>query len=141
LGVNIVKKIVFLFLILGVVFSGVVFAADSYVVQSVAGKVEKEISPGKWEAVSPGSSLSAATVLNTGLNSSLVVKNGDKTVTIKAMQKGTVESLAAAGSSGGVRIGGRISVSNTAVNARGTSNTSTASTRASEAAGDYEWVE
>jgi hypothetical protein len=135
------RKIVFLVLILGLAFSGIAFAADSYVVQSVTGKVEKEVSPGKWEAVSVGSNLSAAIMLNTGLNSSLVVKNGDKTVTIKAMQKGTVESLAAAGSSGSVKIGGRISVSNTAVNARGTSNTSTASTRASEAVGEYEWVE
>jgi hypothetical protein len=129
-------------MILGVVFAGLVFAADPYVVQSVSGKVEREVSPGKWEAVGAGASLTAATVINTGLNSSMVLKNGDKTITIRAMQKGTVENLAAAGSTGGVRIGGRVSSSDTAVSARGTSNTSTASTRASEAAAaDVEWVD
>jgi hypothetical protein len=130
-----------LILIIGFVFSGIVFAADAYVVQSVTGKVEKEVSPGKWEAVRAGSTLSAATVLNTGLNSSMVVKTGNKIVTIKAMQKGTVESLAAVSSSSGVRIGGKISSSNTAISARDTSNTSTASTRASEIAKDQEWIE
>ncbi|MDR1318856.1 MAG: hypothetical protein LBJ90_04455 [Treponema sp.] len=134
------KKFV-LFLIIGLMFSGILFAADGFVVQSVTGKVEKEVSPGKWEAVREGSTLSAATVLNTGLNSNLVVKNGEKLITIKAMQKGTLESLAAVNSSSGIRIGGRISSSTTAVNARGTSNTSTASTRASEAVNEQEWVE
>ncbi|MDR1240226.1 MAG: hypothetical protein LBK27_08925 [Treponema sp.] len=135
------KQKIGMVLVLGVVFSGMVFAADPYVVQSVAGKVEREVSPGKWEPVAVGASLTAATVINTGLNSTLVLKNGDKTVTIRAMQKGTVENLAAAGSASGVRIGGKISSSNTAVNARGTSNTSTASTRASEAVADVEWAE
>jgi hypothetical protein len=134
------KKLAFI-LIIGFVFSGVIFAADRYIVQSVTGKVEKEVSPGRWEAVSEGSGLSAATMLNTGLNSSMVVKDGDKVITIRAMQKGTLESLAAANSSSGVRIGGRISSSTTAVSARGTSNTSTASTRASEAVSAQEWAE
>jgi hypothetical protein len=135
------QKIVMV-LILGVIFSGLAFAADAYVVQSVTGKVEREVSPGKWEAVSEGTSLTAAAVINTGLNSTMVLKNGNTTVTIRAMQKGTVENLAAAGTSSGVRIGGKVSSSNTAVSARGTSNTSTASTRASEAASsDMEWAE
>jgi hypothetical protein len=134
------KKAILIALILGFVFTGIVFAADSYVVQSVTGKVEREVSPGKWEAIRAGANLSAATVLNTGLNSTLVLKDGAKTITIKAMQKGTVENLALA-AAGGVKIGGKISVSNTAVNSRGTSNVSTASTRASEASNDLEWAE
>jgi hypothetical protein len=121
-------------LALGLVFSGPLFAGDSYTVQSVTGKVEREVAPGKWEAVKESAVLTGATVINTGLNASLVLKEGAKTITIRAMQKGTVENLAAAGSSGGVRIGGKIFSSNTAISARGTSNTSTASTRASEAA-------
>jgi hypothetical protein len=136
------KQKMIMILVLGVICSGLVFAAEPYVVQSVTGKVEREVSPGKWEAVSAGTSLTAATVINTGLNSTLVLKNGSNTVTIRAMQKGTVENLAAAGTSSGVRIGGKISSSNTAVSARGTSNTSTASTRASEAAAsEVEWEE
>jgi hypothetical protein len=129
-------------LILGVVFSAIAFAVEPYVVQSVTGKVEREVFPGKWEPVTVGASLTAATVINTGLNSTLVLKNGDKTITIRAMQKGTVENLAATGASGGVRIGGKISSSKTAISARGTSNTATASTRANEvAAPDVEWEE
>jgi hypothetical protein len=103
--------------------------------------VEREVSPGQWEAVQEGLSLTAATVINTGLNSTLSLKTGDKTVTIKAMQKGTVENLAAAGSSTGVRISGKISSSSLAIRARDTSNTSTASTRASEMVSDPEWTE
>jgi hypothetical protein len=136
------KQKLIMILVLGVIFTGLVFAVDPYEVQSVTGRVEREVSPGQWEAVSAGTSLTAATVINTGLNSTLVLKNGANTVTIKAMQRGTVESLAVTGSSSGIRIGGKVSSTSTAVSARGISNTSTASTRASEAAAsDMEWEE
>jgi hypothetical protein len=127
--------------LLGLIFSAAVFAADAYTVQSVAGKVEREVSPGKWEAVTVGTSLTGATVINTGINSTLVLKSGSRSVTVPAMKKGTVETLAAAGSGAGVRIGGKVSGNDTAVSARGTVSTSTASTRASEAAEDLEWAE
>jgi hypothetical protein len=136
------KRKILMILVLGAVGAGMVFAADPYVVQSVIGKVEREVSPGQWKAVPVGASLTAATVINTGLNSILVLKSGDKTITIKAMQKGTVENLAAAGSSSGIRIGGKISSSNTALRVRDTTNTSTASTRASEmTVNDPEWTD
>jgi hypothetical protein len=136
------KKVVFWVLVLGVLLSAFVFAADSYTVKSVTGKVEREVSPGKWEAVTEGAQLSAAVVINTGLNSGLILNDGSKDITIKAMQKGTVETLAKADAAGGgIRIGGKVSSTNTASTARGTSNISTASTRASDAAEDYEWTE
>jgi hypothetical protein len=136
------KRILLIAITLGLVFGGFVFAADGYEVQQVDGKVEREASPGKWEAVAAGAVLTPATVINTGLNSTLVLKSGEKTFTIKAMQKGTVENLTSAGASGsGIRIGGKVSDSNTTTTARGTSNISTASTRASDAAEDLEWVE
>jgi hypothetical protein len=135
-----VKKICVV-LLLGLVFSAVVFAADSYVVQSVTGKVEREVSPGKWEAVTAGTALTGATVINTGINSTLVLKTGDRTVTVPAMKKGAIETVAAAGGNAGIRIGGKVSDGGAAVTARGTVSTSTASTRASEAAGDLEWAE
>jgi hypothetical protein len=134
------KKIIVLALILGVVLAGLAFA-DGYVVQSVTGKVEREVAPGKWEAVTQGMTLSAATVINTSLNAQLELAEGGKTITIKAMQKGTVESLAGGTSASGVRISGRVTESRTGVSARGTSNISTASTRASDAAGDLEFEE
>jgi hypothetical protein len=128
-------------LLFGLVFSVMVFAADTYTVQSVAGKVEREVSPGKWEAVTAGATLTGATVINTGINSVLVIKNGSQSVTVPAMKKGTIETLASAGGGAGIRIGGKVSGSDTAVSARGTISTSTASTRASDAAEDLEWAE
>jgi hypothetical protein len=70
-----------------------------------------------------------------------VLKSGDKLITIRAMKKGTVETLASETASGGVRIGGKITTSKVETSARGTSNTSTASVRASEAASDLDWAE
>jgi hypothetical protein len=136
------NKILLISITLGLILAGFVFAVDEYEVQRVTGKVEREVSPGRWEAVAVGAVLTPATVINTGLNSTLVLKTGEQTLTVKAMQKGTVENLTSAGaSSAGVRIGGRVSDSNTATTARGTSNISTASTRASDAADDLDWVE
>jgi hypothetical protein len=80
------KRILIIAITLGLVLGGFVFAADGYEVQQVDGKVEREASPGKWEAVAAGAVLTPATVVNTGLNSTLVLKSGGKTFTIKAMQ-------------------------------------------------------
>ncbi|MDR1288484.1 MAG: hypothetical protein LBK08_12825 [Treponema sp.] len=133
-------KKLFVFLFLALVIGGMAFA-DGYTVQGVTGKVEREVSPGKWEAVKAGSVLSASAVINTGLNSSLVLKDGDRVVTIRAMQKGAVEALIRSNVAAGVRIGGTVSESNTAAGVRSTSNVSTASTRASDAAEDIDWAE
>jgi hypothetical protein len=103
--------------------------------------VEREVSPGKWEAVTEGMTLSPATVINTNLNAQLVLDEGGKTVVIKAMQKGALGTLAGGASASGVRISGRVTESRTDTAARGTSNISTASTRASDAAADMEWAE
>ena len=126
------KKKVFLVVLFGLLMGGMIFAADMYTVQSVNGKVEKQVSasPEKWEEVTVGSSLSSATVLNTGISGNLVVQLNDKTISIKAMQKGTLESLAAANDISRVKIGGKISSSNIAATSRAASGTSTASTRA-----------
>jgi hypothetical protein len=134
------KKGIFWVFLLGIVFAGLVFA-DGYTVETVTGKVEREVSPGKWEAVTPGMALSPATVINTSLNAQLVLNTGAKSVTIKAMQKGTIQSLIGGASNSGVKISGKVSETKIDVSSRGTSNISTASTRASDAAGDVEWAE
>jgi D-serine deaminase-like pyridoxal phosphate-dependent protein len=136
------KKLIFMVIILGLV-TGAVFAADGYAVDSVRGRVEKEVSPGKWEAVSPGSMVFANTVINVGLNSRLVIKEGTKAVTIDTMGKNTVQNLisAASGGAGGVKIAGKAVNTQTGTVSQSTSNISTASTRASDAAGDQEWAE
>ena len=48
-------------------------ATGTYVVESVTGNVTYESAPGKFDKVKVGQELSASTVLNTGLNSSVVV--------------------------------------------------------------------
>lgn len=141
------KKLVVLALAFVALFSTVSFAAESgsdYIVQSVTGKVEREVSAGKWEAVTVGMKLAPSTVVNTGLNSGLVVKSGEKTLTIKAMQKGTLEKLVAAlgVQASGIKLGAKVTeTSVTADSGQARSNVSTASTRASEATEELEWVD
>jgi hypothetical protein len=136
------KKLILAVLILGFI-SGLAFAADSFTVDSVRGRVEKEVSPGKWEAVTPGSTVFSNTVLNIGLNSRLVIKNGAKNITIDAMGKNTVQNLVSAASSGtgGIKIAGKVVNTQAGTVTQSTSNISTASTRASEAAADADWAE
>jgi hypothetical protein len=119
--------------------------AQDAIVQKVTGRVEFEASPGKWEVVKVGQKLAPTAVINTKLNASLVLKIGDKLVTIKAMQKGTVAKLSsdklAAGDTGAIKAG-EVKQSSIAVNdTAGNSNISTASTRAAEVTNDTEWVE
>ena len=117
-----------------------VFADSSYKVEKVTGKVTYEVN-GTWKNVTVGQELPSGTNINTALNSSLVVNNGTSSATIKAMQKGTIDKLAAAGASkGGLKkasvnskIAGKADASKSGV--------STASSRASEAKSDLEWDE
>ena len=141
------KKLLMILLAAGMISGLALFAeaaSGEYIVQSVTGKVEREVSAGAWEPVTRGMKLSPATVVNTGLNSNLVLKADGKAVTIKAMQKGTVEKLISgmdkAGS--GIKLGSRVIKSDAAEDSGpGRTNISTASTRASDATGDIEWEE
>lgn len=134
------KKTIILALLLGFIATGLVFAADSYIVQTANDKVKKEVSPGKWEVVTKGSTLSPATVLDIGIGGKLEVKLDDKVFSIKAMNKGTLENLISASNAGGIKIGGKITSSDIATSSRAASGTNSASTRASSAA-DVEWAE
>ena len=135
------KKLFSLFLALFV--GTMLFAATgTYVVESVTGNVTYELS-GKTVKVEPGMELSAATVLNTGLNSSVVVKFEGKSVTIKAKQKGSVESLfaLASPSKGGLKKQ-NIAKADAVDSADGKrEGVATASSRASEAKEDFTWDE
>ncbi len=126
--------------VLMVLFAAVfAFADGSYVVKSVKGKVQYEAAPGKMENVKVGQTLSASTLVNTGVNSTLVLTLGDKELTVKPMQKGTVEKVAA-GAVAGLKKGGAAKstdVGDAASNNK--SAVSTASSRASEAKEDYDW--
>lgn len=142
------KKILLLALVLSAItVPATLFAqtaAQEYTVQTVTGIVTQEVSAGKWEAVTAGKKLAPSAVINTGLNSTLILKGGDSTVTIRAMQKGTVASLVSASAAGttGIKLGATITESKVNTdNAQGRTNISTASTRASDATEDVEWVE
>ena len=116
------------------------FAAGSYKVERVTGKVTYEAN-GEWKAVAVGQELAAGTNINTALNSSLVVSDGSSSATIKAMQKGSIESLASATVSKGLKKA-TLSKNNVAKKADGSqSGVATASSRASEAKKDLEWDE
>ena len=136
------KKLFTLFLAL---FVGTMLyaAAGTYVVESVTGNVTYEVSPGKFEKVKVGQELSASTVLKTGLNSSAVVNFDGKSITIKAKQSGTIESLyiAAAPAKGGLKKQS-IAKNDAVDDADGKSKgVATASARASEAKEDFTWDE
>ena len=118
--------------------------AAGYKVESFTGKVTYESAPGKWTAVEAGQELSASTVIQTSVNSTLVLSNDSAKINIKAMQKGTIESLAAVASSGnsGIKKGSSLKSSAVAADSGKTSKSVvTASSRASEAKEDYEWDE
>lgn len=134
-----------LLVVLMALIGATVFAAglDSYKVESVTGKVQYEATPGTWKNVAVGQELSASTVINTSLNSSVDLVINGKKVTIKAMQKGTVESLSAVASTsaGGIK---KTTLSSSSVGAdvEGTAKSVvTASSRASEAKADIDWDE
>jgi len=119
-------------------------AKSDYLVDKVVGKVEREVSPGKWETVVGAMKLDPKSVVNVGLNSSLVIKVGERIVTVKAMQKGTVEQLTSVSVAAKptIKIGAKASTTTADSSAvKGRTNISTASTRASDATKDIEWEE
>ena len=111
---------------------------EEYVVKSVKGKVQYEAAPGKMEDVKVGQKLSSSTNINTGVNSTLILILDDKELTVKPMQKGTIEKVAGNNVAGLKKSGTvkTIDVGNTVDNK---SAVSTASSRASEAKEDYDW--
>ncbi|MCL2067872.1 MAG: hypothetical protein FWG99_10450 [Treponema sp.] len=106
---------------------------QNYTVQNVTGRVEREAGSQRV-AVRAGDSLPGDTLIYTGVGASLVVNNGERTVTVQAARSGRLEELAAAAS--GIRISGNIARVDTRVVSRTTAQVSTASARASDAAQD-----
>ncbi len=135
------KKI--FFILTAALFQTLLFAEADYVVKSVNGKVQYEVSSGNWKKVSAGQELSAKTVIDTSLNSNVVLKGKNGDVTIKSMQKGSIQELtsnvAKAGSlkkNKGLNKAGIAGASGS-----GGKGVATASSRASEAKADFDWDE
>jgi len=138
------KKLMMAILVLSTVVCSLAVFAETvkteYVVQSVTGKVDYEASAGNWKAVTEGLKLSSTAVINTGINSRLIVKTDNRAITIKPLQKGILEDLVSksiATSGSGITIGAKANDSTvTADSGAKRSNVSTASTRASQATED-----
>jgi hypothetical protein len=126
------KKIILL-AVLAFAMTAAAFA-QNYTVQSVTGRVQQEKGNSRID-IKAGDTLTAGTVIHTGVGATLVLKSGDKTVTIPAARSGKVSELTAS-ASGGVRIGGNVAKTDTGEVTRTTGQVSTASARASDAAGE-----
>ena len=115
------------------------FAEGSYVVKSVKGKVQYEVSPGKMENVKVGQALSASTVVSIGSKSSIVLTLDGKD--ISALKKGTVDKLTASSKgSASLKSGGVAASSNVSGNtASSRASVSTASSRARDGNDELEW--
>jgi hypothetical protein len=117
-----------------IVFMAICGAAfgQSFTVQSVSGRVERETGGGRWTAVNAGDTISGETVIRSGIGAALTLASGGRTFSIGAVQTGNIASLA--GNSGGIRIDGRVARTDTGEVSRTTGRVSTASARASDAA-------
>jgi len=126
------KKIVLLMIM--VCAMTVCVFAQNYTVQNVTGRVQQEKGSSNVD-IKAGDTLSADTIIHTGVGASLVLKDKDnKTFTVAAARNGKVSELATASS--GVRINGNVTKTDTGSVNRVTAQASTASARASEAAAD-----
>jgi hypothetical protein len=128
------KKVSFLLLLLTV--CGCIFAQE-YVVKSVTGSVEYEVSPGNWKPVVVNGTFSPSTIINVKLNSSVAFIINGRLFTVPQMRKGSIESMEGSV----IRITGRVVESLQNKEARGNVNISTAATRAKEGSSELEWDE
>ncbi len=137
---NMKKSIMSLLIAIAATFA--LFAADSYKVKAVSGKVQYDDN-GSWKAVTKGMELSADANVTVGVGANLVVTKvgGKKDVRIKANSKGTIESFASA-SSGGIKVGAAAEKNTTAkAKDAGDKGVATASSRASDVKKEMEFAE
>jgi hypothetical protein len=124
------KRIIFLMVIALAVTVSV--AAQSYTVQSVSGRVQREAGNNRIDIV-VGDVLPSSTVIHTGIGSSMVLTEGERTYNVLAAQNGRVADLVTRSSN--IRVSGNVTVVDTSTGRR-TGQISTASARASDAAAD-----
>jgi hypothetical protein len=106
-------------------------AAQSFTVQNVSGRVERETA-GRWETVKAGDALTGETTIRTGIGAALTLVSEGRTFSVGAVQTGRLASLT--GSAAGIRIEGRVIQTDTGAVSRTTGRIGTASARASDAA-------
>ena len=125
-------KRIFILLVLISVLASSLFA-QSYTVQNVTGRVQRESGGNKID-VRAGDTLTADTVVHTGVGAFLVLGEGDKTFTIPATRSGRIGELITAAA--GVRVGGSVNRVDTSAVSRTTGQVSVASARAADVAID-----
>ena len=126
------KRIVLLAVIAVMVTAAI--SAQSYTVQSVSGRVQREAGNNRIDII-VGDVLSSDTVIHTGIGAALVLRDGERIINVPAAQNGRrLADLITSGS--GVRIGGNVSQVETGAVGRTTAQIGTASARASDAAED-----
>ena len=128
------------FFVIFICLAAVLTFAESYTVQNVTGRVEREIGGNGAAAaraiIKTGEMLDGETVIYTGIGSSIVLKDkGEKTTAVPAARNGKVSDLVKAAT--GVRISSNIARTDTSAVGRSNAQIGTASARASEAAGDW----
>jgi len=123
------KKSIFLLIIVIAITAAV--SAQSYTVHEVTGRVQREAGNNRVN-VSVGDTITADTVIHTGVGASLVLKSGDDSFTVFAARNGMVSELISSAS--GVRISGSVIRVDTNAVARTGGHIPTASARASDAA-------
>jgi hypothetical protein len=132
-----------LFLVLFVLVNTFVYSQSikvDVIVDSIVGKVTMETTPGKWVAIKVGDILKLETLINVGLNSKLILKIGEKKITVSAMTKKTISTIISSISTIGITAPAATKNSGISASDVTTStNVPTASTRASDATGDVSW--
>lgn len=70
------------------------YAQDSYTIESIEGFVQYQNSQGIWQEVNADMQLSDDMILSTGLNASLTLLNSEgNSILIKPMKKGTLAEI------------------------------------------------
>ena len=111
-------------------------SAQSYVVQEVTGRVEREAAGGTWETIKVGDTLKADAVVRTVIGARLKVKAGDEILVVGPTKNGKLIDLV--GSASVIQVSGKVAETDTSAVSRRTARSSTASARASSAAADIE---
>ena len=126
------KKLILVALIVFAVTMAV--SAQTYTVQELTGRVEREVGTNKWEPVKVGDALKGDTVIRTVIGANLTVTTGSDVLAVGPMKNGKLSDLV--GSASVIQIQGKVAETNTAVNRN--TRVSTASARASSAAAEIE---
>ena len=128
------KRIVLAVLIVFAVTMAV--SAQSYIVQEVTGRVERDAGGGKWELISVGETLKGDMTIRTVIGANLTVKTGEEILAVGPMKNGKLVDLV--GSASVIQIQGKVAETDTSAVSRRTARVSTASARASSAAAEID---